>query len=153
MVLNAFHREMILKKTENQDKKIEKNISKLVALMDHLTVKSLRLVSVNSILDELNRQCEAVLILHNTLLPGQQADKVKVILQSKKLNAICVVLMFLLLTLNIFHTLSNVSIVDFEKANVDWERHYKSYQVGWLHDELTNYFMLRLTKYFTDTVY
>ena len=105
MVLNAFHREMILKKTENQDKKIEKNISKLVALMDHLTVKSLRLFSVNSILDELNRQCEAVLTLHNTLLPGQQADKVKVILQSKKLNAICVVLMFLLLTLNIFHTL------------------------------------------------
>ena len=51
---------------------------KLVALMENPTVKSLRLASVNSILDDLNRQCEAVLTLDNTSLPGQQPGKVKV---------------------------------------------------------------------------
>ena len=66
------------KKTENQEKKFEENILKLVALMENPTVKSLRLASVNSILDDLNRQCEAVLTLDNTSLPGQQPGKVKV---------------------------------------------------------------------------
>ena len=33
-----------------------------------------------------------------------------------------VVLVFLLLTLNIFHTFSSVSIVDFEQENGNWER-------------------------------
>ena len=46
--------------------------------MENPTVKSLRLASVNSILDDLNRQCEAVLTLDNTSLPGQQPGKVKV---------------------------------------------------------------------------
>ena len=32
-----------------------------------------------------------------------------------------VVLVFLLLNLNIFHTISNISIVDSEQVNVDWE--------------------------------
>ena len=31
-----------------------------------------------------------------------------------------VVLVFLLLTLNIFHTFSSVSIVDFKKVNISW---------------------------------
>ena len=31
-----------------------------------------------------------------------------------------VVLVFLLLTLNIFHNFSNVSIVDFEQVNITW---------------------------------
>ena len=30
---------------------------------------------------------------------------------------------------------------------------YKSYRVGWLHDEVINFFMFRLTKDFTDTIY
>ena len=33
----------------------------------------------------------------------------------------CVVLMSLLLTLNIFHTLSSVSIVNFEQVNAGWD--------------------------------
>ena len=33
-----------------------------------------------------------------------------------------VVLVFLLLTLNIFHTLFSVSIVEFEQVNVSWDR-------------------------------
>ena len=54
--------------------------------MENPTLKSLRLASVNPILDDLNRQCEAVLILDNTSLPGQQPGKVKVkiILPNKK---------------------------------------------------------------------
>ena len=75
-----------IKKTENQEKKIEENISKLVGLMENPTVKSLRLVSVNSILDDLNRQCEAVLTLDNTSLPGQQPHKVKIIPLNKKMD-------------------------------------------------------------------
>ena len=47
--------------------------------MENPTVKSLRLASVNSILDDLNRQCEAVLALDNTSLPGRQPDKFKII--------------------------------------------------------------------------
>ena len=35
-------------------------------------------------------------------------------------DAISVVLVSLLLTLNIFHTLSSVFIVNFEKVNADW---------------------------------
>ena len=46
--------------------------------MENPTVKSLRLASVNSTLGDLNRQCEAVLTLNNTSLPGQQPGKVKV---------------------------------------------------------------------------
>ena len=68
-----------IKKAENQEKKFEENISKLVALMENPTVKSLRLASVNSILDDLNRQCEDVLALDNTSLPGRQPDKFKII--------------------------------------------------------------------------
>ena len=36
-------------------------------------------------------------------------------------NVIDVILMFLLLTMNIFHTFSSVSIVDFEQVNVSWD--------------------------------
>ena len=46
--------------------------------MESLTVKSLPLASVNSISGDLNRECEAVLTLNNTSLPGQQTGKVKV---------------------------------------------------------------------------
>ena len=35
-------------------------------------------------------------------------------------NVIDVVLVFLLLTLNIFHTFSSVSIADFEQVNISW---------------------------------
>ena len=35
-----------------------------------------------------------------------------------------VVLVFLLLTLNIFHTFSSASMVDFEKVKVNWEGIY-----------------------------
>ena len=35
-------------------------------------------------------------------------------------DVIAVVLMFLMLTLNIFHTFSSVSVVDFEQVNVIW---------------------------------
>ena len=52
--------------------------------MENPTVKSLRLASVNSILDNLNRQCEAALTLDNTSLPGQQPDKDKIIPPNKK---------------------------------------------------------------------
>ena len=45
--------------------------------MENPTVKSLRLASVNSILSNLNRQCEAVLTLNNTSLPWKQPVKVK----------------------------------------------------------------------------
>ena len=55
-----------IKRPENQEKKFEENIWKLVALMENSTVKSLRLASVNSILDDLNRQCKAALTLDNT---------------------------------------------------------------------------------------
>ena len=34
------------------------------------------------------------------------------------------VLVFLLLTLNIFHTFSNVSIVGFEQVHLNWERRH-----------------------------
>ena len=34
-----------------------------------------------------------------------------------------------------------------------FQRHYKSYRVGRLHDEVTNSFIFRLTKDFTDTIY
>ena len=34
-----------------------------------------------------------------------------------------------------------------------FERHYKSYRVGWLHDEVINSIMFSLTKDFTDTIY
>ena len=54
--------------------------------MEIPTVKFLRLVSVNSILDDLNRQCEAVVTLDNTSLPGQQPDKVKIIPPNKKIG-------------------------------------------------------------------
>ena len=67
-----------IKRPENQEKKFEENIWKLVALMENSTVKSLRLASVNSILDDLNRQCKAALTLDNTWLPGQQPGEVKV---------------------------------------------------------------------------
>ena len=77
-----------IKKTEDQEKKCAENISKLVALIENSTVKSLRLASVNYILGDLNRQCEAVLTLNNTSLPGQQPGKVKVkiIPPNKKMN-------------------------------------------------------------------
>ena len=54
--------------------------------MENPVVKSLRLASVNSILGDLNQQCEAVLTLNNTSLPRQQPGKVKfkVITQIKK---------------------------------------------------------------------
>ena len=52
--------------------------------MENPTVKSLRPASVNSILDDLNRQCEAVLTLDYTSLPGQQPGKVKIIIPQKK---------------------------------------------------------------------
>ena len=51
---------------------------KLVALMENPTMKSIRLAYINSILDDLNRQCEAVLTLNNTSLPGQQPGKLRV---------------------------------------------------------------------------
>ena len=56
-------------------------------MIENPTVKSLRLASVNSILGDLNRQCEAVLTLNNTSLPGQQPGrvKVKIIPRSKKM--------------------------------------------------------------------
>ena len=78
----------LYKKPRKPRKKFEKNVSKLVALMENPTVKSLRLASVNSILDDLNPQCEAVLTLDNTSLPGQQPGKVKVkiILPNKKID-------------------------------------------------------------------
>ena len=53
MVLNALHHQMILK--NKKQKKIEENVSKLVALMENLTVKSLQLASVNFILVNLNQ--------------------------------------------------------------------------------------------------
>ena len=53
MVLNALHHQMILK--NNKKKKFEENVSKLVALMENLTVKSLQLASVNFILVNLNQ--------------------------------------------------------------------------------------------------
>ena len=34
-----------------------------------------------------------------------------------------------------------------------FQRHHKSYRVGWLHDEVINSFMFRLTKDFTDSIY
>ena len=34
-----------------------------------------------------------------------------------------------------------------------FKRHYKPYRVGWLHDEVINSFVFRLTKDFTDTIY
>ena len=46
--------------------------------MENLTVKSIRLAHNISILDDLNRQCEAVLTLNNTSLSGQQPGKLKV---------------------------------------------------------------------------
>ena len=63
------------------------NILKLFALMENPAVKSLRLASINSILGDLNQQCEAVLTLNDTSLPRQQPGKVKVkiITQIKKL--------------------------------------------------------------------
>ena len=63
------------------------NILKLFALMENPAVKSLRLASINSILGDLNQQCEAVLTLNDTTLPRQQPGKVKVkiITQIKKL--------------------------------------------------------------------
>ena len=68
-----------IKKNRKPRKKFEENISKLVALMENLIVKSFLLASINSILDDLNRQCEALLTLDNTSLPGQQPDNVKII--------------------------------------------------------------------------
>ena len=55
--------------------------------MENPAVKSLRLASINSILGDLNQQCEAVLTLNDTSLPRQQPGKVKVkiITQIKKL--------------------------------------------------------------------
>ena len=55
--------------------------------MENPAVKSLRLASINSILGDLNQQCEAVLTLSDTSLPRQQPGKVKVkiITQIKKL--------------------------------------------------------------------
>ena len=63
------------------------NILKLFALMENPAVKSLRLASINSILGDLNQQCEAVLTLNDASLPRQQPGKVKVkiITQIKKL--------------------------------------------------------------------
>ena len=46
--------------------------------MENPTVKSIRLAHNISILDDLNRQCEAVLTLNNTSLSGQQPGKLKV---------------------------------------------------------------------------
>ena len=56
--------------------------------MENATVKSLRLASVSSILDDLNQQYEAVLTLDNTSLPGQQPGevKVKIIPPNKKMD-------------------------------------------------------------------
>ena len=34
-----------------------------------------------------------------------------------------------------------------------FQRHYKSYRVGWLHDDVINSFMFRLTKDITNTFY
>ena len=34
-----------------------------------------------------------------------------------------------------------------------FQKHYKSYRVSWLHDEVINSFMFRLTKDFTDTIH
>ena len=55
--------------------------------MGNPAVKSLRLASINSILGDLNQQCEAVLTLNDASLPRQQPGKVKVkiITQIKKL--------------------------------------------------------------------
>ena len=52
--------------------------------MENPTVKSLRPASINSILDHLNRQCETVLTLDYTSLPGQQPGNVKIIIPQKK---------------------------------------------------------------------
>ena len=54
--------------------------------MENPTVKSLRLASVNSILDDLNQQCEAALTLDNTSFPRLQPDKVKIIPPNKKMD-------------------------------------------------------------------
>ena len=233
-----------IKKAENQEKKLEENISKHVALMENPTVKSLRLASVNSILDDLNRQCEAVLTLDNTSLPGQQPNKVKIIPPNKKMDFqwrpqkmrktkkkqkkeqnlmthptleektkikeqlvasshiendiadnpriqnyssqetcpenpeppekkkcgeeeektisiftnISEIPLREVILRNGCHGLSPLDIKSLD-TNVNnneksqFQRHYKSYQVGWLHDEVINSFTLRLTKDFTDTIY
>ena len=44
-----------------------------------------------------------------------------------KLTINDVVLTFLLLTLNIFHTFSSASIAHFEQVNIRWEDLHKSY--------------------------
>ena len=44
------------------------------------------LFSVNSIFDDLNRQCEAVLTLDNTSLTGQQLGKQKIVPPNKKMD-------------------------------------------------------------------
>ena len=54
--------------------------------MRNPTVKCLRPASVNSISDDLNRQCETVLTLDNISLPGQQPNKVKIIPPNKKMD-------------------------------------------------------------------
>ena len=41
-------------------------------------------------------------------------------------DVINLILVFLLLTLNIFHTFSNVSIVNFEQVHLNWEQHHRA---------------------------
>ena len=59
---------------------------------------------------------------------------------------------------NVCHGLSPLDI-KFLDTNVNnnektqFQRHYKSYRVDWLHNEVINSFMFRLTKDFTDTIY
>ena len=55
----------------------KKNLQKTFRNLSHWW-KILRLASINSIFDDLNRQCEAVITLNKTSLPGQQPGKVKV---------------------------------------------------------------------------
>ena len=43
-------------------------------------------------------------------------------MKNDQTDIIDVVLVFLLLTLNIFHTVSSVSIINFEKVNFSWVR-------------------------------
>ena len=56
------------------------------------------------------------------------------------------------------HGLSPLDIksLDTNVNNIEknqFQRYYKSYRVSWLHDEVMNSFMFRLTKDFTDSIY
>ena len=55
------------------------------------------------------------------------------------------------------HGLSPLDIKSLDTVNNNkknqFQRHYKSYRVGWLHDEVINSFMFCLAKDFTGAIY